>query len=322
MTNRILFSAVLSLAVAACGSGTGGTSGNNGGNAAGGNNGGNNNGGNTSGNNGGNGGGPTPGASTLLVDNAQAATADALANYEALIYAEGISYQLVKVASDGTQSGNPGAVPSQTLLASVDTVIWYTGDNFDSNTGEDNPISGAQEALLTNWLDSGDKTLIIFSQGEGDIIDGTASGDFTTAPTDPLFSNTAATAYLPLNGAEYDPYVCVGTTCTDQDISGSNYVITGNYGSLQGTSWTVSTSPETLDASVMNPGAGVTALLNVSADPTSTGTANAATPICVGEKDVGAKGTSTVIWAGFPIENVVVSQQDLFHGILSFAGLP
>ena len=54
-------------------------------------------------------------------------------------------------------------------------------------------------------------------------------------------------------------------------------------------------------------------------------TAAAAVPAVVGRKNVGAKGTSTVVYVGIPLEDVLMttgnnSAADFFHATLVYAG--
>jgi hypothetical protein len=258
----------------------------------------------------------TGGNATLLVDNAQNSTQDPVAFFEGFLSGAGLAYDLAQVAADGSNSGASGTVPSASQLASHANVIWFTGDDASTDVGTDQPLSGAQESLLLSWLDSGNKTLVIFSEELMLQLAGSSFTSYTIPPSDPLFST-----YLPLQGGEEDLSICEGSPCSDDDVESlTSYAVTGGDAFVVGT-WSVTNSPVTLDASAVNPAVGVDTLLTMQADP-NFDQANITTAVGVGVKGVGAAHTSTVVYVGIPIENVQINQQTLFNDIvLDYAGL-
>jgi hypothetical protein len=83
-------------------------------------------------------------------------------------------------------------------------------------------------------------------------------------------------------------------------------VVTGGSGAFAGMTWDVTTgntAPVVPNIEIINPKTGVDVLATVKSDPNDTGT-NKVTAVVVGNKNVGAAGTSTVIYVGFPVEDI------------------
>ena len=85
-------------------------------------------------------------------------------------------------------------------------------------------------------------------------------------------------------------------------------------------------SPIGSSADVINPKTGTESLVTVVENPDGQLAAATAVPAVVGRKHVGAAGTSTVVYVGIPIENILMttgnnSAADFFHSTLVYAGL-
>jgi hypothetical protein len=208
------------------------------------------------------------------------------------------------VVPAGTSANPTGPAFSQ--LSGVSTIVWYTADN---DTGEPPTLSSAQETMLGNWLDLGNKTLIIFSENlMFDLpLDWTATN-----------GDTFAANYLGLAGGEFDV-----DTADGYELANVSYVATGvsTVPAFNGLSFAIDADlniASTADA--VNPASGTQALLTVQADPLDTGT-NSTTAVASGH----TKGTSKIIYVGIPIEDVhgapTNTGTQLFHACLKYAGL-
>jgi hypothetical protein len=244
---------------------------------------------------------------TLVVDNDEsdnndptntspvASSSDAL--FASLLSGEQISSATFVVPSD------TGIGPVFAQLGNVSTIIWYTGAQFDST------MSSAQQTTLENWLDVGNKTLIIFSEN----LMFNLSLDWTDT-----HSNTFAATYLGLLGAQSDVDTAGG------NLDDVNYTAIGNTGvpAFNGLSFAIDsdTNLDITTADAVNPATGTDTLLTAPADPTGTGT-DSPTPVASGH----TKGTSKVIYVGIPIESVhgapTNTSAQLFHACLKYAGL-
>jgi hypothetical protein len=201
---------------------------------------------------------------------------------------------------------NP-TVPSFSQLSGVSTIVWYTADN---DGGEPPTLSSSQETTLGNWLDLGNKTLIIFS--ENLLFD--LGPDWTDTNGD-----TFVATYLGLTGGEADVELASGDSL-DQDIS---FIATGvsTVPAFSGLSFAIDADLNiTTTADAVNPAAGTDTLLTVQADPLATGT-NTTTGVASGH----TKGTSKIIYVGIPIEAIhgapTNTSAQLFHACLKYAGL-
>ena len=201
---------------------------------------------------------------------------------------------------------NP-TVPTFSQLSGVSTIVWYTADN---DSGEPPTLSSSQETTLGNWLDLGNKTLIIFS--ENLLFD--LAPDWTDTNGD-----TFVATYLGLTGGEADVELASGDSL-DQDIS---FIATGvsTVPAFSGLSFAIDANLNiTTTADAVNPATGTDTLLTVQADPLATG-ANTTTGVASGH----TKGTSKIIYVGIPIEAVhgapTNTSTQLFHACLRYAGL-
>lgn len=249
-------------------------------------------------------------ATTLLVDNDASdnnldptntsptpSTGDTL--FPTLLAAEQITYDTFAVPN------TTGIGPVFSQLGNVSTIIWYTGDNF----GDPGTITPAQQTTLENWLDVGNKTLIIFS--EDMMYDLGVDWTFTGG-------NTFVTSYLGLLGGVADVSTALGS------LEGVNYTATGNTGvpAFSGLTFAIdaNTGVDITTADAVNPATGTDTLLTAPADPTGTGT-DSPTPVASGH----TKGTSKIIYVGIPIESVHGAPNNtsaqLFHACLKYAGL-
>ncbi len=257
----------------------------------------------------------TSAASTLLVDNdaspnnsdptnttATASTSDTL--FTTLLTNESIAYQPFIVPS-----GAPTTSPTTADLKNYSTIVWYTGANYG---GDDPTLSDVQEAILADWLDQGGHTLLMFSE---DLVYDRKMGDWdTTAETDDFLAN----------------YIGAMGDADDGDLNHVTYTASG----VAGTAFAsesfkvVKDSPIPSTGDIINPTTGANPpvkLVTVMSDPDGTGTP-IATAIAVGRKNVGAAGTSTIVYVGMPIEDILMttgnnSAADFFHATLVYAGL-
>jgi hypothetical protein len=223
--------------------------------------------------------------------------------FASLLSGEQITYTTYVVPS-GTSTNPTGPTFSQ--LSGVSTIVWYTADN---DTGEPPTLSSAQETTLGNWLDLGNKTLIIFS--ENLMFDLPLDWNATNG-------DTFAANYLGLTGGEFDV-----DTADGYDLANVSYVATGvsTVPAFSGLSFAIDADSQIAStADAVNPAGGTQALLTVQADPLDTGT-NSTTAVASGH----TKGTSKIIYVGIPIEDVhgtpTNTAPQLFHACLKYAGL-
>ncbi len=211
-------------------------------------------------------------------------------------------------------SGSDINDPTYTTLTPYDTVLWFTGAEYGST---DPTVSVAQATFLTEWLDTGNKTLIIFA--ESLVYDDSTGNGWAGPENFALLGKT----YIGAKGDLDDPQDDV----TSQDVnSDGTVVVTGQSGTAFATqTWTVvNNAVVDTDFSVINPATGVDTLATISADATSAGT-NSALPVVVGHKTAGAAGTSTVVHVGFAVENILnggstASQAQFLAAVQSYVG--
>lgn len=280
------------------------------------------NGGNNGGSSGGNGGstptdtvfGPTANAPvTLLVDNEWASgggadtTTPSYALFNDLLTAAGINYDTIIDATDGH--------PTFAELQGYDHVFWFSAYSYGQ--GVNSSVSAAQEAILTSWLDLGGKTLFLYTTNL--VYDRAASGgtcNWVGPETDNLLAN-----YVGALSDASDMGTAEGTS-----LNHASFTVTGQAG-FAGEQWSIAANTPIGDsADGINPAAGVTVLATAVADPTCSNGAvpDIAVPVATGQKNVGAKGTSTVVFVGFTLEDVTdlaFTRADFFNGALTYAGL-
>jgi hypothetical protein len=200
----------------------------------------------------------------------------------------------------------------------VTTVIYFTGSN------EDDPIdtgSGNNGDSLVQWLNaSGGHVLVLFSPGGGSY---NGVNSWAGPETDEFMSLFA-------QGDQPDPQDDVTSTDIQSDTSVT--VLGTSIGNFSGQSWTVSqglTPTVTPLWEAINPltatgSATFDTLATVSADNDTGGDTNTALAVIVGAKHVGTAGTSTIVYVGFPVEDISspTSQTALFGAIATYAGFP
>ncbi|HEY6477118.1 MAG TPA: hypothetical protein VI456_11095 [Polyangia bacterium] len=253
---------------------------------------------------------------TLLVDNDgtsnnedpsdttdSQSTSDTL--FATLLQGEGLGFNTF--VCDETVAGT-GADPTAATIANYTTIVWYTGSLY----GAHQTMSPAQEAILSSWLDAGGHTLLIFSQ---DLMYDNGIGDWITPETD------ATDAFLA-------DYIGAAGDADDHDLDEVSYTATGlATTAFAGESFhVVRDAAIATTADVVNPARGTDALVTVTENPDEALTAPTAVPAAVGRKHVGAKGTSTVVYVGIPLEDVLMttgnnSPADFFHATLVYAGI-
>jgi hypothetical protein len=258
-------------------------------------------------------------ATTLLVDNdfsdnnahpsdttITPSPSDTL--FATLLTDEGIPFNTFIVPTPGT---TPANTPASTDLTGYSTIVWYTGYSYAIPTWT---ISPAQQAILESWLGLGGKTLLVFSQNLA--YDFGADGWQNATETNTFLAN----------------YVGAVGDGDDGDLDHATYNVTGAAGTVfAGEVFNVvmdSQIPSSGDT--INPAAGTDVLATTVSNPHSELAAPIAAPIAVGRKHVGGttstNGTSTVVYVGFPIEDVLKtvnndSAADFFDATLSYAGL-
>jgi hypothetical protein len=261
----------------------------------------------------------TGATNTLLVDNDGSSnnedpsdatnpqsTSDAL--FATLLQGEGLGFDAFvadETIAGTTSATTPSADPSASTIAGYTTIVWYTGSLY----GVHQTMSPSQEAILSSWLDAGGHTLLIFSE---DLFSDNGIGDWITPETDAFLADDV--------GAAGD--------AADGDLDGVSYTATGAAGTaFAGESFDVTKDYRIgSTADVINPAAGTDALVTVTENPDHALAAAQAVPAVVGRKHVGAKGTSTVVYVGIPLEDVVMttgnnSAADFFHAALVYAGI-
>ncbi len=258
-------------------------------------------------------------STTLLVDNdgntGSGDTDISLPIYEGLLANApdgGIQYQLYQEPTGGTDKLDP----TSTALAGINTIIWFTGDNYGGGWGT---ISTAQQATLSAWLNAGGHTLIMFVPA--------LQYDWSVGWAGPE-TNTFLTLIGEVGGA-YDPNDDTTGDTINEDAENNGLTVTGASGTpFAGLQWQINGAVTDLnmDNEVINPAANVTVLATVQADPSGAGT-NSAVPIIIGYKNMGTAGTSTVVLVDTMFEDIFVpsasynTQTDMFNAILKYTGL-
>jgi hypothetical protein len=182
--------------------------------------------------------------------------------------------------------------PTADALETYSTVVWYTGDAY-GDTNNVGTISALDEIQLEVWLDLGGKRLIIVSDkylyGLPD------TNDWTTLAA----QNKLLSTYIGATGA-----------APATDIAGMAVTVSGVASTPSaGLSLSIGDdSPLGSNFGAINPAVGTDTLFTTVADPDASGTAR---PVAVatGRKNVGAAMTSKLVYVGFPIENVSVTDK-------------
>lgn len=183
-------------------------------------------------------------------------------------------------------SGKDGPVADN--LKKYATVVWYTGSQYGGASHVDT-ISVNDEIQLKAWLDMGGKTLIIFSDEY--VYDlGVTWDDVDT--THELFDHY-------IGGVGGEEATALNRTATS---------VTGAGAAASVGAFSVGQPPDGIDTfwNIVKPATGTDTLFTVAFDPTSSGTPSP-TPVAVGRKNVGTAGTSKVVYVGFAVENIVVT---------------
>ena len=251
----------------------------------------------------GGGGGAGIAAVTALVDDDQSDNNSSVSNpkpspsdtaFPALLQNEGVAFQTIVSASDSS--------PAYLDLAGYANVVWYTGASKRT-------LSANQQQALEQWLDSGGKCLVIFSENMA----GNLGGTWTSAP------NEFLATYVGAAGSASDVYSFVR-----QDfLYDFTYVVSGSAGTpFASLTFSVAEgSPIASTADVINPATETITLATVSADPTFHANGDSPAPVAVGH----TKGTSTVVYVGLPIENISAppmnTRQQFFHATLVYLGI-
>jgi hypothetical protein len=275
-------------------------------------------------------GGSTGGGSNrvVLVDNDGAPGTDAidfsLPVFEGLLAGAGLSQDLISLRGDGSQTSGPGAAPTFAQLQQYDLVVWFTGDN--AGTGPVPLVSPSQKAALTEWLDQGGKTLLLFSEYLVDRGVGDTSASWTVPPTDPLLQ-----VYLGVEGgvgdpdyrAPYDLNFYVPMDSMVYYLVYGTGAVSASFGTEK---WEIAPrSGFTLNVDIVNPGSGIDTLASTPSAPTAL--ANFEAAVAIGNRGAGATASSTAVYVGLPLECVssdlggVGSAQLFFDGLLDYAGI-
>jgi hypothetical protein len=316
--NRLLLSTLVALSLAACFAGrsvTVQTESNNGG---GGGNGGNGGGGGGSSSSSGGGGSGQPdvifgpsGATTLLVDNewadAPQTGTPSYTFFSTMLGNAGVAFDTFINPDSG-----PDGMPTAVQMNAYDTVIWFSGAAYGSATPS---LSANQETQLTNWLDQGGKALLLYTVN---LVYDRGVGTWSGPETDALLAN-----YLGVVGDAADL-----TSDVNGGLDDSTYVVTGAPGQLfAADKWTVASDNPIDDyADGVNVSAGTDILATVQADPDGAGSDILNVPAVIGRKNVGAKGSSIVVYAGITAEDLeagligVASPQTFVNGTLTYVG--
>ncbi|MHB8421104.1 MAG: hypothetical protein ACYDCL_23800 [Myxococcales bacterium] len=268
----------------------------------------------------------TASSPTLLVDNDAEATDVSLPIFQAWL--TGLGGAFTTYTEPTTIPYDLADVdPSAPGLAGLNSIIWVNGDN----AGVDSPptVSDPQQALLDAWLDEGGKLLVLFSPG---IIADFGRGGWVSQPESNLFLS----AYLGFQSDLDNPDVWSTTASQDAAVeSGSSVVVTGAAGvpAFNSLQWTMVNNNQqnphvNFSSAIADPlAANVDVLATLSVDPTDSH-ANAAEPVAIGHKRVGAAGTSTVVWVGFTLENLAGTipgyntQAQFLQALASYAAVP
>ena len=258
----------------------------------------------------------TGAASTLLVDadysannqdttdvNATPTASDNL--FPMLLQHESVPFNTFVVPFPAT---GLASTPASTDLTGYSTIVWYTGEAYGQ---PQMTVTPAQQAILEAWLDQGNHTLLIFSQN---MVYDLRMGDWNTTPE----TNTFLTNYV---GA-------LGSSDDGDAVHNATYNVTGATGTpFAGQIFQViMDQPLNSTGDVINPATGTDSLATVVENPDNVLDAPVPVAIIVGRKSVGAAHSSEVVYAGMPIENVLMTTgnntaQQLFHAALVYTGL-
>jgi hypothetical protein len=258
----------------------------------------------------------TGAASTLLVDadyspnnqdptdvTATPSASDTL--FASLLQHESVAFNTFVVPYPAT---GLASTPASTDLTGYSTIVWYTGEAYGDPIMT---VTPAQQAILEAWLDQGNHTLLIFSQN---MVYDLRVGDWNSTPE----TNTFLTNYV---GA-------IGSSDDGDAVHNATYNVMGATGTaFAGEIFQViMDSPLNSTGDVINPATGTDTLATVVENPDNVLAAPAPVAIIVGRKSVGAAHSSTVVYAGMPIENVLMTvgndtAQQLFHAALVYTGL-
>ena len=256
-------------------------------------------------------------ASTLLVDaddsdnnqdptnvNATPSPSDTL--FPSLLQHEAVPFNTFVVPAPVTTT--QASTPAISDLTGYSTIVWYTGETYG---GIATTVSPAQQAILEAWLDQGNHTLLIFSQN---MVYDLRVGDWNTTPE----TNTFLANYVGATGSSND----------GNALHNATYNVTGATGTpFAGEMFQViMDSPLNSTGDVINPATGTDTLATVVENPDNVLDAPVPVAIVVGRKSVGAAHSSTVVYAGMPIENILMTvgnnnAQQLFHAALVYTGL-
>ncbi len=251
---------------------------------------------------------------TLLIDNdgsdnnadptdttLPASVSDTL--FASLLKGEGIGYNTF--VCDQSTAGAAAADPSLSTIMGYSTIIWYTGPSYGNNV----TMSASQEAILEGWLDAGNRTLLVFSEN---LIYDNGETHWNEGEPDEFLAS----------------YVGAAGDADDGDLDHVTYTATGAAGTaFAGEAFhVIQDSPIASTADVINPATGTDTLVTVVENPASQLTAATVVPAVVGRKHVGAAGTSTVVYVGIPIEDVLKTTNnntaaDFFHAALVYTGI-
>ncbi|HVY36316.1 MAG TPA: hypothetical protein VHM31_00215, partial [Polyangia bacterium] len=223
--------------------------------------------------------------------------------FAALLQGENIGFNTFVVPSGGAGSPN---TPTTQDLAAYSTVVWYNGAN---DAGSPNStLSPSQEAIVEAWLDTGHKTMLVFSQ---QMFYALGTHQWTTPETNKFLSD-----YIGAQGDSVDKlqnmtYNTTGVASTP--FAGDVFQV-------------INGVPDgfTTTSDAVNPKDGTDALVTAMIDPDGNGTQ--ALPVVVGRKNVGTAGTSTVVYVGIPVEYIQMTINNntaaqFFHAVLQYAGL-
>ena len=199
------------------------------------------------------------------------------------------------------------STPASADLTGYSTIIWYTGEAYGEPLMT---ITPAQQAILEAWLDEGNHTLLIFSQN---LVYDLRLTDWTGPETNSFLANYVG---------------ALGSANDGEAVHNITYNVTGAAGTpfANQTYQVVMDSPLNSTGDVINPATGTDTLATVVENPDNILAAPAPVAIIVGRKSVGTAHTSKVVYAGMPIENVLMttghnSAQQLFHAALVYTGL-
>jgi hypothetical protein len=227
-----------------------------------------------------------------LVANPQPSPSDMI--FPMLLQNEGVAFQTVVSTTDSN--------PLYADLAGYTNVVWYTGAAGQT-------IFPDQQQILEQWLDTGGKRLVIFSENMAGNLGG---GTWTTE------ANVFLGTYVGAAGSVANAYSYVQETALNDE----KYLVTGAAGTpfAAMTFLVAEGTPIASTADVINPASGTTTLATVSVSP-GQADGDSPTPIAVGH----TKGTSTIVYVGLPIENITAppmnTRQQFFHAALVYLGI-